>query len=725
MNSKKLLPSLLALSLLPLGLQGQREMEKLDRGVVAVRTGSSATFISWRVLGLDASSTQYNLYRSTNGGPAVKLNGSPLQVSNYTDTSAPTSSAYTYTVRPVVGGVEQASSVPFTLSANGPYEPAVRIPVRNLPGYTVHFVWVGDLDGDGEYDYILDRLPSDTVNSQKLEAYTRTGELLWVVDLGPGSVAPNNIEPGPSAIDVGHWDGVTVYDLDGDGRAEVALRTANGVVFGDGSTLSGLGNNVQALSILNGLTGAERARATLPQDYLSDGPLAAHLGIGYLDGNAPSVVAKLKNRIGSGAFNLMVVAYDFEADNSLSQRWKWNRGSTDAPDFHQIRLFDVNGDGTDEFSDGGYVLNANGTFRYKTGGSSAGVVHGDRFHFGDLNPNRPGLEGFAIQQDNANGLHYLVFDASSGSPIHLHWGSPEDTARGVVADIDPNYPGYEYWSFHGYHRIDTGATVHATTPWPNFRIWWDGDLLSETLNDGKVEKYNASNHTISRLFTVGSTSSGVGGQTSHRGAPFFYGDILGDWREEIVSFNSNYTQLIICTTPTPTSTRLYTLAHNPAYRVDMTVKGYMQSHQPDYYLGTGMSTPPTPNIAYVPLTLQAELNTSVGGGAVVTNNRNHYTGTGFVDFNSSGGSVQWARVNGSGGGTKTLRFRYANGSAGTRTGQLTVNGSTQSISFPSTGGWTNWATLDVAVPLNPGAVNTVRVQSTGQDLANIDYLAIP
>ncbi|MFJ9704449.1 hypothetical protein [Streptomyces sp. NPDC101234] len=84
--------------------------------------------------------------------------------------------------------------------------------------------------------------------------------------------------------------------------------------------------------------------------------------------------------------------------------------------------------------------------------------------------------------------------------------------------------------------------------------------------------------------------------------PTFVGDIMGDWREEAVYTDAAYDQLIIFTTdqPTSASTRLYTLARNPAYRNGMTFKGYMQSYAPDYFLGAGMSTPPGPNITYAP-----------------------------------------------------------------------------------------------------------------------------
>jgi rhamnogalacturonan endolyase len=598
---------LLLLLLAPLAAHAQRQMEDLGRGVVAVRTGANTAFVSWRVLGLDEPTTGFNLYRSTDRGAPVRLNSSPLMVSNYTDADAPVGSTHAYAVKTVVDGVEEtAFSGSFTLAANGPVEPAVRIPLQGRPpGYRIHFVWVGDLTGDGEYDFVLDRLPSEADETQKLEAYTRRGELLWVVDLGPGSLNRNNIEPGPSAINVGHWDGVTVFDFDGDGRAEVALRTADGVIFGDGKTLSGLGGNHQAVSILDGLTGAERARAPIPTDYLSDGPMPAHFGVAYLNGSTPSLVTKLKNRVGRGPFNLMIVTWDFDG-NELTKNWKWLRGNTDAPDAHQIRVFDVTQDGRDEIIDGGYALNPDGTFRYKVGGETVGVIHGDRFHIGNFNPGRPGLEGFKVQQNHPGGLRYLVFDAENGEPIHTHFGEVADVGRGMVADFDPAYPGYEYWAFDGIHRIDTGELITEKRPWPNFRIWWDGDLLAESLNEGKVEKWDPKRESLIRLFTVGSSDRGVSGTTSWRGAPQFYGDILGDWREEIISTNGDYTELIIITTDIPTEHRIYTLAHNPAYRVAMAIKGYLQSHYLDYYLGHGMSSPPRPNIRYTPRSSSAE-----------------------------------------------------------------------------------------------------------------------
>lgn len=115
------------------------------------------------------------------------------------------------------------------------------------------------------------------------------------------------------------------------------LRTANGVTFADGTQVVNANNNIQYISVIDGLTGAERARAQLPTDYIADGPLAAQMGTGYLNGRTPSLVASMKNRIGSGDFNLMICAWDFNG-TSLTQTWKWLRGSQNCPvDFLDLR----------------------------------------------------------------------------------------------------------------------------------------------------------------------------------------------------------------------------------------------------------------------------------------------------------------------------------------------------------------------------------------------------
>jgi hypothetical protein len=125
-----------------------------------------------------------------------------------------------------------------------------------------------------------------------------------------------------------------------------------------------------------------------------------------------------------------------------------------------------------------------------------------------------------------------------------------------------------------------------------------------------------------------------------------------------------------------------------------------------------------------PVTYQAESGV-LAGGAVAASNHSGYNGSGFVDFPGSGGTLTLNNVNGNGGGTKSLSIRYANGGTTGRTGTITVNGTTSNITFPSTGAWNSWATLNVTITLNNNTSNTIRFASTGQDLGNIDQITIP
>jgi hypothetical protein len=573
---------------------GQRLMEKLGRGVVAVRSSNTDVFVSWRLLGLDPDGIAFNLYRATANGSPVKLNNATLTGgTNYVDRTADLTKANTYTVRPVVNGQEQAVGGTFTLPANKATEAVVRIPIQ--AGGAIKFVWVGDLDGDGEYDFVLDRQTSP----QLLEAYRSDGTFLWRVNMGPNSQQQNNISPGASANNLGHWDGVTVYDFDSDGRAEVAVRIANGVTFGDGQKFTHSNDNEQFIAILDGKTGALRARAQLPTDYISNGPLAARFGVGYLDGKRPSLVTYMKNRQSNGDFNLIMAAWTFSG-TSLTMNWKWLRGSQDAPDGHNTRIIDVDGDGKDEIHEIGFMLNGDGKVRYLLG--PKGIVHGDRFHVAKMDPTRAGLQGYGVQQSNPSGLLEYYYDAAKGDIIWKHTGAVADVGRGMVGDIDPTQPGMEVWSFSGVYNAPSNKLTSQSTsqaPWPHLGLFWDGDILMELYNDGKIEKWNWKSPSTSGSVPRLLTATRFGAQNTHGPNPGFHGDILGDWREEVILVSPENDELVIFTTDQPTDIRLYTLPHNPAYRNAMTLKGYVQSHHVDYFIGQGMSKPPRPNITYV------------------------------------------------------------------------------------------------------------------------------
>ncbi|MGW4793857.1 rhamnogalacturonan lyase family protein, partial [Nonomuraea sp. NPDC004297] len=205
------------------------------------------------------------------------------------------------------------------------------------------------------------------------------------------------------------------------------------------------------------------------------------------------------------------------------------------------------------------------------------------------------LQGYGVQQNNPSGLREYYYNARTGVILWQHTsGGTEDVGRGMAADIDPRHPGMEVWSFHGVYNARKNRLVSATNPWPHLGVFWDGDLSRELFNDGRIEKWNPATGGVSRLVSTWKHgAANVGTQY-----PKLVGDILGDWREEVVMSNPANDELIIFTTDRPTGTRLYTLAHNPAYRNDLTVKGYLQDHHVDYYLGTGMATPPRPAITY-------------------------------------------------------------------------------------------------------------------------------
>lgn len=591
----------------------QRQMERLGRGMITLRTNSTQIYVGWRLLGNDPQDLAFNLYRSSNGAAAVKINGSPLTATtDYLDTPAsPATNSYSYSVKPVINNVEVPDiwanplSGPATLPLNAIIRQYLPVALQPTPddgptvSYKVKFCWVGDLDGDGEYDFVVDRYNPTVDARQWLQAYKRDGSLLWQMNMGPNSVNHYNIEPGSSAIGIGHGDNVTVYDMDGDGKAEVIVRTSNGVIFGNGSVQSGgASDNVQFLSIINGLTGAELARATVPNPLLNDGPMNGHMGILYLDGQRPSVILAAKNRDASNAFHGTITAWDWRS-GALTQRWTWlDNGSIHAPEGHQIRIADVENDGKDEFVDIGYVLDDNGTQRFNL----SEVVHGDRFHVTDIDPDRPGLENFIIQQNNGSGLATAYYDPGSGAMIKKWYaGGVVDVGRGVVADIDAAQKGCEFFSTQSGIYNAKGNQIYSSRPFPPEAIWWDGDLSREfvatvgsTAESPAISKfYSTDPANLGRIYTIyNETAPGV--YQAYGGRPAFWGDLLGDWREEYLCVANDNSELRIYTPKTSSTTRLYTLMHNPQYRCQTTTKGYVQASYVDYYLGSGMTIPQPP-----------------------------------------------------------------------------------------------------------------------------------
>ncbi|HEV2762213.1 MAG TPA: hypothetical protein VGV38_04395, partial [Pyrinomonadaceae bacterium] len=222
----------LLFQLAPFGV-AQRHMERLGRGVVAVKQPDGKVWVGWRVLGTDPERVAFNLYRATGGSKPVKLNDRPVaDVSNFVDATADASKSNSYFVRPIVDGREQERSAAFTLPANAPARQYLSIPVQPPKGYTPGDASAGDLDGDGEYELVVHMTGRGTDNTRPgftsepvLHAYKLDGTLLWSINLG------RNIREGA------HYTQFIVYDLDGDGRAEVACKTADGTTDGRGKVI--------------------------------------------------------------------------------------------------------------------------------------------------------------------------------------------------------------------------------------------------------------------------------------------------------------------------------------------------------------------------------------------------------------------------------------------------------------------------------------------------------
>ncbi len=670
---------------------GQRQMEKLGRGMLAIRSSSTQVYVGWRLLGNDPEDVGFNLYRSSAGG-TTKLLTNFKDTTNYVDTPPSLSTtAYTYFVKPSdVNGADVQDtwanplSGPAQLPVNAPIRQYIPVAMQATPddavmgvSYDVKFCWVGDFDGDGEYDFLVDRTNPNVEAKQWLQAYKRDGTLLWQMDMGPNSVDHYNITPGSSSVGIGHGDNVTVYDMDGDGKAEVIVRTANAVVFANGTTLNAFkadgitpDNEVQYISILDGMNGTEKARATvpIPASWVTKTHMNGQMGIVYADGLKPSLFFHLSNRNPDESFNKFGVAWDYR-NGVLTQRWVWLPSGHTA-EGHQIRLADVDNDGKDEYVDVGNVVKSDGSGQINESVLTE-VVHGDRFHVTDIDPDRPGLETFLIQQNNSTGLA-TVYHAADKSTVIKKWYASDvvDVGRGTVGGFVPNLQGLQFFSTQPGVFDCKGNQIYDSGPFPPETIWWDGDLgrefvstIGSSATSPGIDKFNTADGGTSRLFTIYSDpqapNSPYNNYIAYGGRPQFWGDILGDWREELICVAQDNSELRIYTTKNADVVktsgglpfRIYTLMHNPQYRIQATTKGYVQSSYVDYYLGYNMTPPPPPPMVDAKLVWRGGAGTTTWDVGTTQSWLNSGANSSFADgdtvrFDISGNNSSAVTLNG-------------------------------------------------------------------------------
>lgn len=667
-------------------VKAQYLMENLGRGVVAIRQNSTDVYVGWRLSGTDPSAVAFNLYRATGGGPAIQLNAAPITDStNYVDTNADLTQTNSYYVRPVVNGVERAPSAAFTLPANAAVQQYLNVPLQIPAGgttpdgvaytYSANDASVGDLDGDGEYEIILKWDPSNSKdNSQSgytgnvyLDAYKLNGTRLWRIDLG------RNIRAGA------HYTQFMVYDLDGDGKAEIACKTADATVDGVGTVIGNASadfrnsagyilSGPEFLTVFNGLTGAAMAtvnydtpRGTVASWGDSYGNRVDRFlsGIAYLDGKRPSLV------MARGYYTRAYVAAWNWRDGQLSKVWAFDTGHTGTSNpnsayrgqgSHSLTIGDVDGDGKDEITYGAAAIDDNGTGLYSTG-----LGHGDALHMSDMDPDRPGQEVYMVHEEpasyGANGSEFR--DARTGELIFGVSGEGADVGRGVAFDIDPTHRGYEVWSSRGGLWSSKGYQISTTRPSQmNFGIWWDADLLREIEDGTSIFKWNWTTRTSNTLLSP----AGLSSNNSTKATPALLGDILGDWREEVIWRTADNTALRIYTTTIPATNRIYTLMHDHQYRVAVAWQNtaYNQPPHPSFYLGDGMGAVPKANIV-------TSLNAKIAAITNVTDD----TGVSTTDHITSDSTVA---LGGTAGANNTVTVTLAGvGEVGTTTADAAGN----------------------------------------------------
>ena len=620
----------LALCFLLIGIQqgsSQRLMEHLDRGLVAVRDAGGKVFISWRLLGTEPNDLAFNVYRSLGSGRPEKLNRQPItKTTNFVDVLNDTSKVRTYVVKPVTRGKEGKQSKPFTLKAGS--LPYLSLPLQTPAGYSANDGSVGDLDGDGEYEIVLHMTGIGKDNSQAgitdppiFHAYKLSGQLLWSINLG------KNIREGA------HYTQFMVYDLDGDGKAEVAMKTADGTIDSKGTVIGDSSKDwrnkngyilsgPEYLTVFNGLTGEALATTDYipPRHPSTLTPTTDQLkeiwgdgygnrmdrffgAIAYLDGKTPSLI------MSRGYYTRSVIAAWNFRDGKFQHLWTFDSDDADVDNKsyrgqgnHNLSVADVDGDGKDEIVFGAMTIDDNGKGLYSTG-----LGHGDALHVSDLDPSRPGLEVFDIQERFSDaGANFR--DARTGEVI---WKKPsikagddgEGPGRGLALDIDPRYPGYECWVFgagiFGLFDNKGNQITPKTPPSCNFGVFWDGDVLGELLNGTTIAKWKYDSATTEVLLDAARYNCVRNNGT--KSTPVLSADLFGDWREEVIWRTGDNQELRIFSTTIPTEKKFYTLMHDPQYRLSVAWQNvaYNQPPHTGFHIGEGMKDPPKPNIAIV------------------------------------------------------------------------------------------------------------------------------
>lgn len=576
--------------------------------------------ITWRMLPSDNASTAFDLYRKISGKSETKLNTEPIYTTCFQDASLSTGRSPGVTYRLTYAGEDETiATLNLGASAVNTAKPYITIPLADTStvsdqegvSYQANDVSVGDLDGDGVMEIIVKRLlaygdsdgtgsgasPLHVRHTVLYEAYRLNGTFMWRVCSGPNII-------------LGNSSSFAVADFDGDGRAEMAIKTGEGTIFGDGMEIGDtdgdgvtdyrteganyIGKGPEFFSIIDGETGEELARDNFitrgkSEDWGDNYFKRAHslrVGVAHVDGKLPSVI------LGRGVYARSVIeAWDWR-DGKLTRRWNFDTGKNQkgkdgkayskyaSQGYHSLSTGDVDGDGRDEIVYGSMVVDDDGVGLYTTE-----LGHGDALHLGKFVPSRDGLQVYSCFETGVTDV--ALRDAGTGEILYKHVSAQDgDMGRALVADVEPSSPGCEMWWYGSHIFSIDGQDVGNKPSSCNMAIWFDGGLNRQVFSGNKIDNYKKG-----RVFTIYRFDMAFINGTKEN--PSFYGDILGDWREELIFPDATKTKdLKIFSTWYPTIHRFPWLMTDHIYEMSALNQniGYNQPTHTGYYLGSDLKS---------------------------------------------------------------------------------------------------------------------------------------
>ncbi|MBN2182596.1 MAG: hypothetical protein JW715_11845 [Sedimentisphaerales bacterium] len=560
-----------------LGWTDERIEEKLNRGMLAVSIGDGRIYLGWRLLKSDPENIAFNVYRAAANGEPVKLNDRPItKTTDFIDEKAPLEQENAWFVRPIVDGAEQAASERAELPANPPVQQFKSIQLKD--DVRANMVGIADLNGDSVYDFVVKHSSgrgkdpgriSPNSGSVQYDGYDgKNGEFLWRIDLGW------NVDNGI------WWTPMVVRDLDGDDIAEVCVRTSDYAATREEMLPSGqegfLLDAPEYLAVYNGRTGElidkvdwiELGKVQDWGDNTGNRASRHMLAVAYLDGKTPAVLAV------RGTYGMMKVDAYVLKDKKLEKVWRWTNERApfmyQGQGQHTVKTGDIDGDGCDEIINGSLAIDNDGKTLWGTG-----LGHGDRSYMGDIDPEHPGWEILYIIEEPHPRNGMCLVDARTGMIL---FGADEPTRDNelggcLAADFDSSHPGLELAGGRFYYS-SKGTRLEGNPP-QGLMAWWDADLLREFVSRRGLAKWE------------NGEPAAIQGERIDGGVQQV-ADILGDWREELVTVVGN--EIRIYSTVIPAADRRICLMQDPLYRSDIChhTMGYTNRHYPmtSYYLGT-------------------------------------------------------------------------------------------------------------------------------------------